>query len=180
MAKQFSSFEPEHLGFVAAQHVFFVGSAAESGRVNVSPKGTDSLRILGPDRLIWLNLTGSGNETAGHIARINRMTIMWCSFAARPLILRAYGTARMVQPGDADWAGLAGHFPADVGARQVFDMAVGMVMTSCGWGVPFMDHAGERPTIRSWAEAKGAAGLRDYRAEKNAETIDGFPTGVWL
>lgn len=180
MAKQFSAFEPEHEAFVKAQHIFFVGSAAETGRVNVSPKGTDSLRILGPNRLVWLNMTGSGNETAGHIARVNRITLMWCSFTARPLILRAYGTARAVHPGEPGWDDLAARFDPGFGARQVFDVAVEMVMTSCGWGVPFMDYRDERPTMAEWTAKKGPEGIRAYWEDKNLETIDGFPTGLPL
>lgn len=180
MAKQFNAFEPEHLAFVQDQHIFFVGTAAETGRVNVSPKGTDSLRILGPNRLIWLNLTGSGNESAGHVARVNRLTLMWCSFTTRPLILRAYGTARVVHPGEPGWEDVAAHFDAGVGARQIFDVAVEMVMTSCGYGVPFLDYIGERPTLADWAARKGAEGIRTYQAGNNTRTIDGFPTGLPL
>lgn len=180
MAKQFPGFESEHEAFIAAQHIFFVGSAAEAGRVNVSPKGTDSLRILGPNRLVWLNMTGSGNETAGHIARVNRITLMWCSFTTRPLILRAYGTAKAVHPGEAGWDDLTAPFAPGFGARQVFDVAVDMVMTSCGWGVPFMDYRDDRPTMAEWTDRKGPEGIRAYWAERNLETIDGFPTGLPL
>ena len=178
MAKQFDSFTEDHIGFVAEQPIFFVGTAAATGHVNVSPKGMDSLRILSPDRLVWLNLTGSGSETSGHLAQVNRMTVMWCGFGTRPMILRAYGTARCVWNGDADWDALAVHFPAHPGARQVFDMAVTLVQSSCGYAVPYMEPAGDRPTLTAWAEDKGPDGLRRYWADKNAVTIDGFPTGL--
>jgi hypothetical protein len=155
-----------------------VGSAAETGRVNVSPKGMDSLRVAGANRIIWRNLTGSGNETAGHLRRVNRMTLMWCGFETRPLILRAYGTARTIHPDDPDWAALDGAFAPHAGARQVYDMTVDLVQTSCGYAVPFMDYAGERGVLDRWTEDKGDAGIREYWASTNAETIDGMPTGI--
>ena len=177
MAKQFPDLSPDHQTFIAAQHIYFVATAAAQGRVNLSPKGMDSLRVLGPNRLIWLNLTGSGNETAAHLAALNRMTVMWCSFTTRPLILRCYGTARTLHRTDAGFADLAAHFPATPGARQIFDMDVDLVQSSCGYAVPFMDHAQDRPTLAKWAEDKGDA-LPDYWAEKNRRSIDGLPTGI--
>lgn len=178
MAKQFDGLEAAHVRFIEAQHIFFTGTAAAEGRVNVSPKGMDSLRVLGPNRILWRNLTGSGNETAGHLARVNRMTLMWCGFEAQPLILRAYGKARMVQATDADWDEMNGHFEPFVGARQVYDMTVEMVQTSCGYGVPYFDHAGERDTLRRWSEDHGPDGIRSYWDERNRETIDGLATGI--
>jgi hypothetical protein len=178
MAKQFAAFESDHMAFIAASPIFFVGSAAPEGQVNVSPKGMDSLRVVGPNRVLWRNLTGSGNETAGHLRMANRMTLMWCSFTTRPLILRAFGAARVVHKGEADWEYLNAWFPPDVGARQVFDMDVKLVQTSCGYAVPFMDYRGERDTLHVWAEKKAESGIADYWSEKNRTTIDGFPTGI--
>lgn len=179
MAKQFDALNDDHRGFIAAQHIFFVGTAAATGRVNVSPKGMDTLRVLGPNRIVWLNLTGSGNETAGHLRAINRMTLMWAGFEKRPLILRAYGTAQVCHVGDAGWDDLAAHFPTLPGARQIYDMAVDLVQTSCGYAVPHFDFAGERDTLKSWAEGKGEDGIRAYWDEKNRTTIDGAPTGIF-
>lgn len=178
MAKQFDALSDDHTAFIEAQHMFFVGSAAPSGRVNVSPKGMDTLRVLGPNRIAFLNLTGSGNETAGHLLEDPRMTLMWCSYEKRPLILRTYGTARMIQHADSDWAEMRELFPDMPGARQIYDMSIDMVQTSCGYAVPFMEFAGERDTLRRWADGKGYDGLRDYWAEKNALTLDGRPTGI--
>src|ERR1700742_1775718 len=110
MAQQYGEISDRLADFIAAQHVFFVATAAREGRGNVSPKGLDSLRVLDPHRVVWLNGTGSGNETAAHLLDVNRMTIMFCSYVREPLILRLYGTAREVQPGDADWAELSGLF----------------------------------------------------------------------
>ncbi|NNK78084.1 MAG: pyridoxamine 5'-phosphate oxidase family protein [Litoreibacter sp.] len=178
MAKHYPEISDAHREFVEAQHIFFSGSAAPEGRVNVSPKGMDSLRILGPNRVLWLNLTGSGNETAAHLTEDPRMTLMWCSFSKRPLILRMYGTAHAVHRTDARWEELYALFPSSVGARQIFDMTVDLVQTSCGYAVPFMEFAGERDTLTHWNEDKGAEGIEKFWAEKNAETLDGKPTDI--
>ncbi len=178
MAKQFDSFEPTHQAFIADQHLFFVATADAAGRVNLSPKGGDALRVLSPTRLIWRNLTGSGNETAGHLARVNRMTVMWCSFETRPLILRAYGQARTVHRRDADWAELDAHFPPHIGARQIYDMTVDLVQSSCGYQVPFLSFERDRDTLDKWAEDRGPDGIATYWEERNRKTIDGLPTGI--
>jgi hypothetical protein len=178
MAKQFPGFDDDHRRFVADQHIFFVATAAAGTRINLSPKGMDSLRVLGANRLVWLNLTGSGNETAAHLAEDPRMTVMWCSFGKRPLILRAYGTARITHRGTAGWDALYAHFDDTPGARQVCEMRVDLVQTSCGYAVPLMDFGAERDTLRRWAETKGPDGLTDYWAERNATSLDGRPTGI--
>ncbi len=178
MAKQFDALTDDHRGFIEASHIFFVATAAATGRVNVSPKGMDSLRVLGPNRIAWLNVTGSGNETAGHLRAVNRMTLMWAGFEKRPLILRVYGSARTLHPGDAGWPELARTFPDLPGARQIFDMDIDLVQTSCGFAVPHFDFAGERDTLIHWAETKGDDGVRAFQEEKNRTTIDGAPTGL--
>ncbi len=178
MAKQFAQIEADHRRFIEAQHVFFTGTAGPDGYVNVSPKGMDALRVMGPNRILWRNLTGSGNETAGHLKLVNRITLMWCSFEKRPLILRTYGTARTVHRLDPDWDALNAHFPDEIHARQIYDVTVEMVQTSCGYAVPFMDFAGERDTLTQWAAAKGEENLPDYWLEKNSQTLNGAPTGI--
>ncbi|MBY6005664.1 pyridoxamine 5'-phosphate oxidase family protein [Salipiger bermudensis] len=178
MAKRFDALGADHIAFIEAQHMFFTGSAAATGRVNISPKGMDTLRVLGQNRIAFLNLTGSGNETAGHLREDPRLTLMWCGFEKRPLILRCYGSARMIQHSDPDWSAMLELFPDLPGARQICDVKIDMVQSSCGYAVPFMDYAGERDTLRHWAEDKGYDGLRAYWAEKNAETLDGRPTGI--
>ncbi len=139
MATQYEQISERLRRFIEEQQMFFVGTAAPDGRVNVSPKGLDSLRVLGPNRVAWLNGTGSGNETAAHLLRNPRITVMFCAFEGKPLILRLYGTARAVHEGDADWDDLAGQFPPMRGARNVFDVAVDLVQTSCGFGVPLYE-----------------------------------------
>ncbi len=176
MARQFDRIEDDHRAFIEAQHIFFVATAAPEGRVNLSPKGMDSLRVLGENRIVWLNLTGSGNETAAHLKRANRMTLMWAGFETRPLILRAYGSARLLHPGDPGWEALPEALTGQIGARQVFDLRVEMVQTSCGYGVPYFDYRGERDALEKWAQARGEEGLRRYWHEENARSIDGFAT----
>lgn len=176
MGKQYDTLQDSHISFVEEQHMFFVGTAAPTGKVNISPKGMDSLRVLSPSRIIWRNLTGSGNETDGHLRLANRMTLMWCSFTKRPLILRAYGTATMTTPSDASWDGLNEHFPPAVGARQIYDMRIDMTQSSCGFAVPFFDFVEDRQVLASWAEDKGTDGVRDYWTDRNHQTLDGFPT----
>jgi hypothetical protein len=178
MAQQYSEISDRLAEFMAAQHVFFVATAARDGRVNVSPKGLDALRVLGPNRVLWLNGTGSGNETAAHLLDVNRMTLMFCSFERQPLILRLYGTATEIQPGQPEWDQCIGFFPPMPGARQIFDMRIDLVQTSCGYGVPFMEYADDRPLMAQWAEKKGPDGLEAYHREKNLTSIDGFPTGL--
>lgn len=178
MAKLFPRLAAAHQAFIAAQKLFFVATAAPEGRVNLSPKGGDSLRVVDANRILWRNSTGSGNETAGHLPKSPRMTLMWCSFDAQPLILRAYGTARMVQAGDAGFGALDALYPPDPAARQVFDLTIDLVQTSCGFGVPRMAYEAERPDAEAWAAEKGPEGIRAYWGEKNRQTLDGFPTGI--
>ena len=178
MAKQFDSIEEQHRKFIEEQHMFFTGSAGPEGRVNISPKGMDSLRVMGPNRILWMNLTGSGNETAGHLLENPRMTLMWCSFTTRPQILRTFGTARAVHVNNSDWDELAQHFPAHRSARQIFDLDIDLVQTSCGYAVPFMEFQSDRDTMQKWVNDKSDAQIRDYWLTKNTQTIDGKPTGV--
>jgi hypothetical protein len=138
----------------------------------------DSLRVLGPHRIVWRNLTGSGNETAGHLAQINRLTLMWCSFDAKPLILRAFGSATTLHPRDAAFDDLNALFPTSEGVRQLYDVRIDMVQTSCGYAVPFMEYAGERDVLDTWTANKGPEGIADYWKTRNQQTIDGAPTYI--
>jgi hypothetical protein len=178
MAQQFPEMTDRHRRFIEAQQMYFVATAARDGRVNVSPKGLDSLRVLSPSRVVWLNGTGSGNETAAHLLDIPRMTLMFCSFVREPLILRLYGTARAVHSTDAEWDDLLGLFPPMQGSRNVFVLDVDLVQTSCGYGVPLYEFTGQRDLMDSWATKKGPDGLHAYQQEKNTRSIDGLPTGL--
>ena len=178
MANFYTAIEDKHSKFIAKQKMFFVATAAADGRVNLSPKGYDMLRVLDPNRVVWLNLTGSGNETAAHLLEVNRMTLMFCAVEGPPMILRLYGTAQTIHPRDAAWQELEPLFGEYIGARQIFDMQVDMVQTSCGFAVPFFEYVGERETLLKSAEAKGPAGIAAYQREKNLISIDGKPTGL--
>lgn len=178
MAKRFDTLDPDHIRFIGEQALFFVATAPDTGRINLSPKGMDALRVLTPARIIWLNLTGSGNETAPHLAADPRITLMWCSFGTRPLILRAYGTARVLHCDHPEWPTFKALLPDQPGARQIVDVTVDLVQSSCGYAVPQMEFTAERPVLRDWAIGKGPAGVADYWATRNAETIDGRPTGM--
>lgn len=164
--------------FIEQQKLFFVGTADVDGRVNISPKGSDSLRVLGQNSVAWLNLTGSGNETAAHMAANNRITIMFCAFEGGPMILRLYGSGRSIYPRDPDWDGFARIFPEHIGARQIFDIHIDMVQTSCGFQVPFYEYVGERDTLDKWSQKKGRDGIEQYWQEKNKVSLDGKPTGL--
>ena len=178
MAKIMTSINDSLKGFIEKQHLFFVGTAAKDGRVNVSPKGMDSLRVVDKNRVVWLNLTGSGNETAAHLLDANRMTLMFCSFEEMPMILRLYGEAKTIHQRDSEWAGLISLFPPHKGARQIFDMQVETVQTSCGYAVPFYDFKEPRTRLVKWTEKKGDDGIKTYWEERNQQSIDGFETGI--
>ncbi|MEM7390701.1 MAG: pyridoxamine 5'-phosphate oxidase family protein [Verrucomicrobiota bacterium] len=178
MAKQFKTLTEQHIEFIGRQHMFFVGTAGAEGFVNVSPKGMDSLRVIDRKKVIWLNLTGSGNETAAHVMENPRMTIMFCSFDREPMILRLYGRATAVHPQDGAWEQLSALFPPHAGARQIFELQLELVLTSCGFAVPYYDYTGERPTLATWAERKGAEGIKAYWQEKNTQSLNGRDTGI--
>ena len=169
MAKQFSCIETAHRDFISRQKIFFTASAAADSRVNLSPRSTDALRVLDNGRVAYLDLTGSGNETAAHLRADGRLTIMFCAFEGAPNILRLYGRGRVLRRGSPEYSRLlddefAGAEP--VGARQIVILDVGLVQTSCGFGVPLFNYAGERPTLTRWAEAKGESGLAAYWRDK--------------
>lgn len=178
MGKQFEQISESHQRFIESQKLFFVGTAVSEGRVNISPKGMDSFRVLGPNRVAWLNVTGSGNETAAHVQQNPRMTLMFCAFEGAPMIMRLYGAAKVVHHLDAEWAALFSLFDPLPGARQIFEVQVDLVQTSCGMAVPFFDYLGEREQLKDWAIKREDAGLQRYWEEKNQHTIDGFPTRI--
>ena len=179
MAEQFDALDEELTRFIESQRIFFTGTAAPDGRVNVSPKGMDSLRVVGPNELLWLNLTGSGNETAAHLRAANRVTMMWCAFEGPPRILRVYGRATTVHPRDeAGWQACADLLPAPVGARQYFRVAIDLVQTSCGYAVPLFDYVEDRQVLDMWAQKRGPDGIQTYWQERNQTSLDGLATGI--
>ena len=179
MAEKFSELTDGLTQFIEQQHVFFTGTARSEGSVNVSPKGTECLKVLTAKQLVWQNLTGSGNETAAHLLQNKRMTLMFCSFDKKPMILRLYGSAKAIHPRDTDWNKYLGMFPEHLGTRQFFLMDIDLAQTSCGFAVPLMGFSGERGALDTWSENKGEAGIHNYWKEKNLLSIDGFETGLF-
>ncbi len=178
MAKFYTEIPEAIKDFIQKQHIFFVGTAAASGTVNVSPKGMDTFRILDKNRVLWLNLTGSGNETAAHLLQNSRITIMFCAFEGKPLILRLYGNANVYHQQDSEWQNYINLFPKIAGSRQLIEINIDKIQTSCGYAVPFLDYVGEREQLQNWANKQGEDRLKKYREEKNSLSIDGFDTGL--
>ncbi|WP_296721337.1 pyridoxamine 5'-phosphate oxidase family protein [Erythrobacter sp.] len=175
MSELFDRLNDDHIAMIAAQPVFFVATAAAEGRINLSPKGYDAVRVLGPSRLAWLDLGGSGNETHAHLAEDGRITLMFCNFQQPALILRAYGRGVPVLPQDAEWEDLAAHFTLLPGTRQIFDIAVDSVQTSCGWGVPLMTLEDERATLVKYHRQADPTTWESKTAART-RSIDGLPT----
>ncbi len=166
--------------FIEASPVFFVATAAPEGRVNLSPKGLDSLRILSDTRILWLSVSGSGNETAAHVLQSPRMTLMFCAFEGDALILRVYGTARVFHRRDAEWDDLHARFPDYAGARNIFDLNIDLVTTSCGTGVPEMALVRGRAETElvPWYASMTETELSAFWKKKNMRSLDGDPTGL--
>jgi Pyridoxamine 5'-phosphate oxidase len=189
MGKVYAELDERLKNFIARQPVFFVATApcldsgGEGGHVNVSPKGyQDTFAVLGPRTVGYVDLTGSGAETIAHLRQNGRITIMFCSFGKRAKVLRIYGRGRVVLPGDAGWPDLARCFPAGAekgtrrkGRRSIIVVDVDHIADSCGYSVPVMELSAERDLLTDWADSRSPSELADYRAEKNAVSIDGLP-----
>jgi hypothetical protein len=176
MAKFYDELDDFLTGFIAEQKIFFTASAPANGRLNLSPKGMDTFRVLNNTQIAYMNLTGSGNETAAHLAENGRLTIMFCSFSEKPLILRLYGTGKAIHPRDAAWTELAPLFTKSPGNRQIILMNIESVQTSCGFAVPFYEYQGERDKLTRWTEHQGHEGVQAYWEKRNQVSIDGQPT----
>ncbi|MCP5145473.1 MAG: pyridoxamine 5'-phosphate oxidase family protein [Gammaproteobacteria bacterium] len=173
MAERFPGLEADHQRFIQAQHMFFVATVPRHGPVNLSPKGMDTLRIVDDKTISWLNLTGSGNETAADIRVDPRMTLMFCSFERHPLIMRVYGKATVTTEDDAGWEAKVAAFPSYAGARQLFELAIDLVQTSCGFAVPLYEFVGERSTLYDWSEKIGREKVREYWHNRNRVALNG-------
>ena len=181
MAKDFPAIDDQHREFIAKQRIFFTASSYGDSHVNLSPRGTDCFRVLGPNRVAYLDRTGSGNETSAHLRAGGRLTIMFCAFDGPPQILRLYGRGRAIKRGTPRFESLlAEHFgECPPGARQFIEQDVDLVKTSCGYGVPLFEYRTERPSMDQWARNKGEEALEAYRRDNNQVSMDGLPTG-WL
>lgn len=176
MAKFYTELNDGMRQFIAAQHMFFNASAPNEGRINVSPKGLDTFRILTDKQVAYLDLTGSENETAAHVAENGRLTLMFCSFEEKPSILRLYGTGRVVLPRDSQWQELHDHFSTIVGERQIVVLDIESIMITCGFAVPLFEFKGQRTLLPDWSCKMGEERLNEYRRERNQQSIDGLPT----
>ncbi|MDQ1684074.1 MAG: hypothetical protein QOC82_811 [Frankiaceae bacterium] len=177
MGKVFDGIDDALAAWIRTQPVWFVATAplAADGRVNVSPRGLDSLSILGPHRIAWVDFTGSGVETIAHLRENGRISVMFCSFDKRPRVVRLHGTGRVVPPGEPEYDDVVARHAPHPSTRAVVVVEVTRVSDSCGYGVPVMDFVGERDLLRLGAEKRGPDGLADYRAKHNAHSIDGLP-----
>ncbi|MDD9894622.1 MAG: pyridoxamine 5'-phosphate oxidase family protein [Gammaproteobacteria bacterium] len=178
MAKRYEQLSDDHIEFIQQQKIYFVGTAANDGTINVSPKGFDSLRVLSPKRIVWMNITGSGNETAAHLQQSDRLTMMFCAFDGSPKILRLYGKAAALHPRDEQWQELEKLFEPHPSARQLVDFSIGMAQTSCGFGVPFYEFKEERDNMGKWLQSAKAQDIAEYWRTRNQVSLDGLPTNI--
>ena len=179
MARFYEHITHDLRDFMAAQKVFFVASASDRGRINLSPKGMDTFRYVDTHTVAYLDLTGSGNETAAHLRHDGRLTLMFCSFDQKPLIVRLYGRGTSVNARHERWPELIRRFPPLPGIRQIVLMHVDTLQTSCGFAVPVFEFREERQALRAWAERKGAAGVTEYQRKNNTASIDDLSTGLF-
>jgi hypothetical protein len=177
VSKVFDGIDDTLARWIAKQPMFFVATAplAADGHVNVSPRGHDSFSILGQHRVGWVDYTGSGIETIAHLRENGRICVMFCSYDSRPRIVRLHGTGRVAMPGSADYDDLVSRHPDHPGTRAAVVVDLTRVSDSCGYGVPVMEMVGERDLLRLHSQRRGEQGMADYRASKNAVSIDGLP-----
>jgi hypothetical protein len=177
MSNEHKKIDDQLARWIRRQHVFFVATAplSRKSRVNCSPKGGDTLRIVDPKTVVYQDLTGSGAETIAHLRENGRIVIMFCAFEGPPKIVRLHGKGEVIPPGSRMYRSFAARFPANPGARAIIRVKVSRVSDSCGYAVPLMDYRASRKTLDRWAETKGPEGLDRYRADKNKKSIDGLP-----
>ena len=178
MGQQYQALTEQHIEFIGRQKIFFVGTATADSKVNISPKGMDSFQVIDQHTIAWLNVTGSGNETAAHVQSHPRMTIMFAAFEGAPLILRLYGQATAIHHNDPQWQESYDLFTPLPGARQIFTLSIELVQSSCGMAVPFFDYVGEREQLSDWASKQGEAGIEDYWQRKNQYSLDGIASHI--
>lgn len=178
MGKTYEEITPELAAWIQQQHLFFVATAprADDGHVNCSPKGLDTLRILGPRSLAYLDLTGSGSETIAHLRENRRILFMFCALAGAPKIVRLHGEGEVVTPASADWAELRGRFPALAGARTIIRARITRISDSCGYAVPKFEYVEDRDALQRWALSKSNEELQNYWKQKNSQSIDDLPS----
>lgn len=182
MAKDFPKLEAKHSDFIRQQRMFFTSTTAQGAHINISPRSTDYFRIVDDNNVLYLDRTGSGNETAAHLKADGRMTIMFCAVEGAPSIMRLYGEGEIIHRDSKEFARLTKYYFDDdlpLGARQIVRLKFHLVKTSCGFGVPLFDYQGERPSMDRWADNKGEDGIAQYWVEENQKSMDGLPTGIF-
>ena len=174
MSKLHKALDDRLIKFIGRQHVFFVGTSpnAPDGHLNISPKGLDTFRVIGPTTVAYLDLTGSGIETVAHLRENGRMTLMFCAFEGSPMILRLYGRGRVVEPSDPEWNELIGGFAQQPGERSIIILEIDRIADSCGYAVPVYEYRSERTQLTDYALRKGPAAMEQYKAKKNRKSID--------
>jgi hypothetical protein len=178
MAQKYSKLNEKFKSFIQQQQMYFIGTADKQGRVNISPKGLDSFKIINDTQVMWLNLTGSGNETAAHVLSSSRMTILFMAFEDRPMILRLYGQAQVIHMQDKQWSTLYSQFEDFMGARQIFVLDIDTIISSCGMAVPIYEFKQQRDELLKSAERKGIEKIKSYWLKKNQLSIDGKVTNI--
>ncbi len=174
MATFFDALQGDQIEFIRRQHLFFVATAAAGGRINLSPKGMDTFRVIDPNTVAYLDMSGSGNETSAHLQDDGRITFMFCSFDQAPLILRLYGHGDVVRPGTPEWEALAPVFTQVHGQRQIIRARIESVQDSCGYAVPRYNFAGERDTLVKFFEGLTPEQIQAKQAGQ-VKSIDGLP-----
>jgi len=177
MSKDYTEIDERIQGWMARQHMFFVATAplAGDGLVNCSPKGLDCLRVLGPQKLAYVDTGGSGIETVAHLRENGRIVLMMCAFEGPPNIYRFYGKGRAVEPGDAEFTDLLAQFPSMPAARNIVVIDVERIRDSCGYGVPLYKFEKQRDSLTNYFSSKTEDELVAYRRERNSRSLDGLP-----
>ncbi len=177
MGKDHPSIDTRLQTWIEKQRLFFVATApsGEEGLINNSPKGMDTFHVLGPHRVAWLDLTGSGAETIAHLRQNGRITIMFCAFEGPPRIVRLYGKGTFHQVNTNTYNELKHHFTDSPGARSIIEVEVSRIRDSCGYSVPLYDYQGDREILSKWAQKKGTEGIQDYQDKNNRVSLDGLP-----
>ena len=181
MGKVFEQIDAALGEFIRAQQMFFVatGPLSASGHINLSPKGLDTLRILGPHALAYLDYVGSGAETIAHLRENGRIVVMLCAFQGPPRVVRLYGRGEVLEPQDHEFDRLRGLFPAEPAGRAIVSISITRIADSCGYGVPLYSFEGHRSQLPGWMSQKGAQGLLQYQQDENRSSIDGLPALHW-
>ncbi len=178
MGKKYPQLEPRHIEFINKQQLFFVSTATKDSRINVSPKDNQSLKIINANKILWLNYTGSGNETAAHLQEDSRMTLLFCSFDDTPNIVRIYGTAKAIHPFNANWKNTLAYFDKPQGARQIIQLNIDLVANACGFGVPIYEFVKKRTQLENWVQKKAEDGIKQYQQDNNVISLDGQPIKI--